>query len=250
MERILVTGLSGLIGTAATPALADRYDLTALNRRDVGGVRTIRADLESGDPIDAAFEGIDTVVHLAAKISDDAGWNALLALNVVGTRNVFEAARSNGVRRVVFASSGATVSGWERSEPYKAIVEGRYEDVPRLWDLVDEDMAPRPGNLYASTKVWGEAIARHYAQSYGIEVSCLRIGYVNDRDAPSDPRQYAVWLSQRDVVQGLLRAIEHSPEDGFDTFFLTSRNKWGYRSIRRAETRLDFSPVDEAEQHR
>lgn len=250
MERLLVTGLSGLIGSAAAPALAERYELTALNRREVDGIKTVRADLQAGEPIDAAFEGIDTVVHLAAKISDDAGWDALLGLNVVGTRSVFEAARAHGVRRVVFASSGATVSGWERSEPYKAIVEGRYDDVPADWDLVDEDMATRPGNLYASTKVWGEAIARHYSQSYGIEVSCLRIGYVNDKDAPSDPRQFAVWLSQRDVVQGLLQAIEHAPADGFDTFFLTSRNRWGYRSIRRAEERLGYAPVDEAEQHR
>lgn len=250
MERLLVTGLSGLIGSAATPALQERYDLTALNRREVAGVKTIQADLEAGDAIEHAFDGVETVVHLAAKITDSAGWDALHALNVVGTRNVLEAARVAGVKRVVLASSGATVSGWEAVEPYKSIVEGRYGDVPELWDLVDEDMAVRPANLYASTKVWGEAIGRYYAATHGIEVTCLRIGYVNDEDAPSNPRQFAVWLSQRDVVQALLQAIEYVPEAGFDTFFLTSRNRWGYRSLKRAEVRLGYRPEDEAEQHR
>jgi len=250
MDRVLVTGLSGLIGTAAIPGLLERYALTALNRREVPRVQTVKADLEAGDPIEHAFAGIDTVVHLAAKITDAAGWDALHALNVVGTRNVFEAARAQGVKRVVFASSGATVSGWEAAEPYKAIVEGRYADVPRLWELVDEDMAVRPTNLYASTKVWGEAIGRHYAATYGLEVICLRIGYVNDADAPADPRQFAVWLSQRDVVQALLQAIEYRPTEDFDTFFVTSRNKWGYRSLKRAQSRLGYIPQDEAEQYR
>ena len=62
----------------------------------------------------------DTVVHLAAYLGSE-GWDLQHSNNVVGTYNVFEAARLAGVKRVVFASSGATISGFEKIEPYKQI---------------------------------------------------------------------------------------------------------------------------------
>jgi uronate dehydrogenase len=249
MTRMLVTGLSGLIGGAARPVLEGRYELSALNRREVEGVATFCADLEQGDAIDEAFADQDIVVHLAAKITDEAGWDSLHAMNVVGTRSVFEAARVAGVKKVIFASSGATVSGWENHEPYKAIVEGRYDDVPDSWDLIDESMAVRPANLYASTKVWGEALACHYAQAYGIEMTCLRIGYVNAEDKPSGPRQHSVWLSQRDVVSAITLAAESNPPQGCASYLLTSRNRWSYRNLAAAQRDFGYEPLDEAEAH-
>ena len=66
----------------------------------------------------------DTVIHLAARAGDGFTWEELRDTNVIGTRNVLEAARLAGCKRVVFASSGATVAGWEREEPYRALVEG------------------------------------------------------------------------------------------------------------------------------
>ena len=86
------------------------------------GVATVRADLSDLDAIRPAFDDQDTVVHLAAKAGDRHSWEALRDTNVIGTRNVLEAARRAGCKRVVFASSGATVAGWEREEPYRAMV--------------------------------------------------------------------------------------------------------------------------------
>ncbi|MFP6795132.1 MAG: NAD-dependent epimerase/dehydratase family protein, partial [Pseudomonadales bacterium] len=114
-EKVLVTGMSGLIGTALLNEIGreveSNYALSALNRRVVDGIPTTQADLADFDAMCVAFEGIDTVVHLAAVIHDGAGWEALLETNVVGTRNVFEAAVNAGVKRVIFTSSGATVAG-------------------------------------------------------------------------------------------------------------------------------------------
>lgn len=250
MQKVLVTGMSGLIGSAIKDAFANDFSLSALNRRNIPGIPTTRADLVAFDEIRSAFEGIDTVVHLAAKIDDSYGWDALHATNVVGTRNVFEAAHQAGVKRVVFASSGATVAGWELVEPYKSLVEGRYGALPREIAPIDESMAVRPRNLYAATKVWGEAIARHYADNHGVEAVCLRIGYANADDRPVNARQYSVWNSQRDVVQAFRRALEVDLAERCDTFFILSNNRYGYRSLARARRLLGFEPLDAAEDFR
>lgn len=249
-DRILVTGLSGLIGTALRKDLEGECDLRALNRSEVQGVSTTRASIGDYDTIEPAFAGVDTVIHLAAKISDSAGWESLLETNIKGTRNMFEAARVNGVRRVIFTSSGATVAGWEKVDPYKAIVEGRYADAIENIPLIDESMAARPGNIYASTKVWGEAIARHYADTHGIEVICLRIGFASSEDKPTNDRQFSVWNSQRDVVQAIRLAMTVDLPDKFDVFFILSDNKYSYRNLDRARSLLGFSPRDAAETYR
>ena len=67
-KNVLITGMSGLIGGLLKDRLAeaDGYELTALNRREVEGVRTVRADISDLESIRPAFEGQDVVVHLAA----------------------------------------------------------------------------------------------------------------------------------------------------------------------------------------
>ena len=202
-QDILITGMSGLIGTAVRKRFEPRARLTALNRSDVPGVTTVRADLSHLDAIRPAFEGRDTVIHLAARAGDGFTWEELRDTNVIGTRNVLEAARLAGCKRVVFASSGATVAGWEREEPYRALVEGRYDDVPADWVRIRHDMATRPNGPYASTKIWGEALARYYADSFDLSVIALRIGFVNAEDRPVDARTFSVWCSQRDVVNAI-----------------------------------------------
>src|SRR5207249_4622909 len=80
------------------------------NRRAVPGVETHQADLGDLAAIQPAFKDVDTVVHLAAAAGDRHAPEVLIRSNVVGALNVFEASRIAGVKRVVFASSGATVS--------------------------------------------------------------------------------------------------------------------------------------------
>lgn len=246
-SRILVTGMSGLVGTALRGKLAADFELRALNRSDVDGIPTTRASLADFDSIRPAFTDQQAVVHLAAEISDAAGWDSLLATNVIGTRHVFESAAQAGVRRLVFASSGATVAGWELVEPYRSLVSGEARTPPQDLRMIDESMPTRPRNIYASTKVWGEAIARHYADSFGIEVVCLRIGYANKEDRPTAARQFSVWNSQRDVVQAIELALTVELPERFDVFFILSDNLLGYRSIERAKRLLGYTPLDAAE---
>ena len=249
-DRILITGMSGLIGGAARRRLEPRARLTALNRSDVAGVPTVRADLSDLDGSRPAFEGQDTVVHLAAKAGDNYSWEELRDTNVIGTRNVLEAARLAGCKRIVFASSGATVAGWEREEPYRALVEGRYDDVPADWMRIRHDMATRPNGMYGSTKVWGESLARHYADAFGLSVISLRFGYVNAEDRPTDARAFSVWCSQRDAVNAIELAVDMDDSVRYDVFFILSDNRWGYRDLSHARAVLGLEPQDAAEDYR
>ena len=247
--KVLVTGMSGLIGRALHKQVRAEHELSALNRSAVDGVRTTRASLDDFEAIRGGFAEQEIVVHLAAKIHDGVGWEALLATNVVGTRNVLQAAADAGVRRVVFASSGAVVAGWELQSPYAQLVAGAYDGIGEI-PLIDESMPTRPRNLYASTKVWGEALGRHFADNHGLEVVCLRIGFAHAADRPQDPRQFSVWNSQRDVVQAIELAMTAQLPERFDQCFILSNNRYAYRSIKRARRVLGYEPKDEAEQYR
>ena len=153
-------------------------------------------------------------MHLAAQLQDDP-WDELLRANVVGTYNVFEAARMAGVRRVVFASSGRVVQGAEFSPPIDALVEGRYDDLPPSWPMVTHETM-RPSGTYGASKAWGEALGRHYADAHGISVLCVRIGLVSQDDKATGPRAASVYLSHRDVAQVLHRCIDAPADLRFD----------------------------------
>src|SRR5215472_13730839 len=246
--RVLVTGLSGLIGRALRKEIGERFELSALNRSAVDGVPCHRADIVSLDAIRPAFEGVDTVVHLAAQLGS-ASWEALRDTNVTGTYNVFEAARQAKVKRVVFASSGATVSGIESEPPYRDLVAGRYDGLTS-WPMLTHLSPVRPSGLYGVSKVWGEALGRHYADAHGLSVICIRIGRVHAEDRPLSARDFSVWCSQRDIARLFEHAVAAPESVRYDIVFGTSRNRWGYRDLEHPRALLGWEPLDEAESHR
>jgi nucleoside-diphosphate-sugar epimerase len=247
--RVLVTGMSGLIGGAVRKELAGTSELSALNRRSIDGIPTHRADIGELEAIRPAFAGVDVVVHLAAIAHGSASWEEVLRHNVIGTYNVFEAAREAGVRRIVYASSGATISACERDPPYSLLVAGRYSEVGE-WRTVTHETPVRPAGLYGCSKVWGEALARHYVDAHGLSIICLRIGAVTADDRPTTARHFAVWCSQRDVARMIARCIAAPDSLRFDVFYVVSDNRWGYRDLEHARAVLGFEPMDRAEDHR
>jgi nucleoside-diphosphate-sugar epimerase len=248
-KKVLVTGMSGLIGSAVRSQLGEKYELSALNRREIPGVPCHRADVADLEAILPAFAGIETVVHLAAIARMDATWEELLRANVIGTYNVFEAARRAGVKRIVYASSGATVAGWEREMPYRALVEERSAEAPERRERLTHESPVRPMGIYGCTKVWGEALARHFTDTSDLSLLCLRIGSVNAEDRPRSPRERSVWCSRRDIVQMIERCIDAPDSLRFDTFFVTSNNRRSYRDLEHPRQILGFVPQDSAEEH-
>ena len=248
-RKVLVTGMSGLIGGVVRKHLEGKYQLAALNRRPVEGVQCHQADIGDLDAIQPAFEGVDVVVHLAAFAQIDPPWKDLLHDNIVGTYNVFEASRQAGVERIVYASSGAAVSNWEKEMPYSALVEGRYDEV-ESWRKLTHESPIRPVGLYGCSKIWGEALARHFTDTYDLSIICLRIGGVNREDRPQNVRQFSLWCSQRDIAQMIEKCIEAPSSLKFDIFYPLSDNKWSYRDLEHARETVGYVPQDRAEDYR
>ena len=109
---VVVTGAAGHVGANLVRALLDRGRsvrcLAHVNTRAIDGlsVEIVHGDVSDPDSLSMAFHGADVVYHLAARISlSMSDWPALEAVNVAGTRNVIEACRRTGVRRLLYFSS-------------------------------------------------------------------------------------------------------------------------------------------------
>lgn len=245
MTNVLVTGFSGMIGTAIRERLESRYTLTALNRRDVPGVRTIQADIADLEAIRPAFVGQDVVLHLAGYRGYE--WHDLLRTNIIGLYNVFEAAREAGVKRVIYASSGAVTAGWQRVEPYRAVVEAREPqlapDIPRL----SHNSLPRPTGIYGCTKLWGEALAWDYSQAFDVSFICLRVAAVTPEDRPTTTEMAAGWCSKRDLARMVELCITAPLTLRFDVFNAVSNGKRAVRDFEHARQVLGYEPQDSAD---
>ena len=246
-KKVLITGMSGLIGGLLKDHLAKSggYDLTALNRRPVDGIPTVQADIADLDAIQPAFEGQDVVVHLAAYLGGR-DWEGQHSANVLGTYNVFEASRRAGVGRVIFASSGNAIRGFELIPPYSHIAAGEYDKVPADFRRLTH-LDVRPEALYGAAKVWGEALARHFSDEYGMSAISVRIGSVTDGDRPRTVRENAIYLSHRDVATHLKACIDAPESVRCDTFYAVSDNKWNYRDLTHAQEILGWQPQDSAD---
>ncbi len=248
-KKVLVTGLSGTVGHAIRREFEERYELSSLSRYGCEGMPSDRdyrgniADIESLLP---AFEGKDVVVHLAAHVASEPMEDVVQG-NLVGTWNVYEAARLAGVKRIVFASSGDTIRGIDNDPTYNQILNGDYETASRWeWPKVTKELV-RPGTIYGASKVWGEALGRVYSHDHGLSILCVRIGACPAENRPRNTRERAAWLSHRDVADILQRCIEAPDDLLYDIFFAVSNNKWNYRDIEHAKHVLGYVPQDSAD---
>lgn len=246
-KRVLITGGAGLIGSILRKRLGDRYELSSLDREPVEGTRSFTGNISDLDSILPAFERQDAVVHLAADPGANSPWESNLANNFVGTYNVFEAARRSGVKRVVFASSNHAMGGNYLDEPWKRIVAGEFDKVPKDYPLVDESMRIRPDGYYGVAKAYGEALGSYYNDYHGLRSIHLRIGWVIADDDPTfSPFCLAIWLSHSDVAQLVRRSIDAPDSLDYAVVNATSDNRWKIFSIDGAKRVLGYQPEDGA----
>jgi nucleoside-diphosphate-sugar epimerase len=128
--RVLVTGGGGFLGQAIVRQLVERGDsVSTINRSDYPelaelGVTCHRGDISDREAVMAAVDGVDAVIHVAAKAGPGLYAPDFVAANVVGTGNVVEACRAHGVRVLVHTSSpsvvhaGGDIDGGDESLPY------------------------------------------------------------------------------------------------------------------------------------
>jgi UDP-glucose 4-epimerase len=172
MRRILITGGCGFVGTNLVACLRTRstvhirvFDNEVLGRREHLGEfdgEFIHGDIRDAEAVDAALDGVDAVVHLAADtrvIDSIANPRFNFETNVVGTINLLEAMRRRRIGRLVNASTGGAIIG-EVEPP------------------VHEEMLPRPIAPYGAAKLAVEGYCSAYAGSYGLRTLSLRFSNV------------------------------------------------------------------------
>ncbi len=190
-HRLLLTGAAGGLGVELRRRLPAHC--AVLRVSDVAPLGDARpreevrlADLADAHAVLALLEGVDAVVHLGG-VSTEQPWEAILPANIVGAYNLYEAARRQGVRRVVFASSNH-VTGFYRQD-----------------EVIPAGAPPKPDGLYGLSKAFGEDLAQLYFDKHGIETVSLRIG--SSFAAPRDRRMLHTWMSFDDLERLVLAAL-------------------------------------------
>jgi nucleoside-diphosphate-sugar epimerase len=254
MKKVLLTGANGLIGSLVREQLAGRYDFRYLTHRPAD-FPSVVADIADLDAIAPAFEGMDAVVHLAAASSPASAWDEVVADNIIGSYNIFEAARRASVGCVIFTSSNHAVSGYEM------------EAGPSLYDLddprmIDEHAEIRPDSYYGISKAAAEATGRYYSDVHGVRAFMLRIGWVMREDDPlgadvshetvppltpeqTRARARAIFLSQRDCVE-LIRCCLDADAVKFGIYYGISNNPRQFYDLSNARRDLGYAPQDSA----
>ena len=225
---VLVTGAAGGVGAHLRRELAHRYDLRLTDVRPLParakGERFAKANLARLPDALRVTKGADAIIHLGG-YSVEGPWADILDANIVGCYNLFEAARRNGVRRVLFATSNHAVGFYGRAE------------------RIDHLVPVRPDSRYGVSKVFGEALGRLYADKYGLEIFCMRLGNVHP--FPADKRRLSLWLSPRDLAQLCAIGLDHS-DVRFEIVYGVSGNTRSWYDNSNA-ARLGYRPQDDSE---
>jgi nucleoside-diphosphate-sugar epimerase len=264
--RVLVTGASGRVADGIKNHLEGdpAYEFVYLDREDGPDVDHV-ADVADYEAIRPAFDDVDAVIHLAAYPTTDGTWEQVLNSNIIGTRNVLEAAADAGVSDFVFASSIHAAGMWEE------------ENKPDVYDIDDDvavtvDDQERPDSYYGVSKAYGEDIGRYYVeqrefpeQFYAIRIASIRAGKydnpygdaelgVEQGDWERGSEEYVTqvkrlkgtWLSLRDFAQ-ILECCFEDEEVEWGAFFGTSENDRSWFDIEHTKEVLGYEPRDRAE---
>src|SRR5262249_44491777 len=160
MKTVLMTGAAGSVGTFLRLELNARYQLRLSDLKPMKklaqGETFVAGDIARlGDTL-RITKGVDAIVHLGG-FAVEGPWDVILRTNIVGCYNVFEAARRNGVKRVLFATSNHAAGFYRRDQK------------------IDHRVYPKPDSRYGLSKVFGEQLGSLYADKYAMEVFCIRI---------------------------------------------------------------------------
>ncbi|MFN3296814.1 NAD-dependent epimerase/dehydratase family protein [Caldimonas sp.] len=228
-ERLLLTGAAGGLGRVLRPRLKAYCDtLRVSDIADLGdagpGEELHRVDLQDKSGVLALLQGVNAVVHLGG-ISTEQAWEPILQANIVGVYHLYEAARTHGVRRIVYASSNH-VTGFYRQD-----------------EVLDTEAAPRPDGLYGVSKAFGENLARFYFDRYGIETVALRIG--SSFPEPKDRRMLATWLSYDDLERLVVASLT-APVVGYSVIYGMSDNSTAWWDNTKAR-HIGYRPQDSSD---
>lgn len=226
MASIALTGGAGTVGKALRRVLAPQ--LASVRVIDLTEPAELaaneswhRVDIADLKRLSEALQGVDAVVHLAG-YPNDREIGDMLRVNVLGSSNVYEAARRAGVGRVVLGSSNHAVGFYPRDE------------------IIGSNVPMRPDGLYGLTKCWGELTAGLYYDKAGIRSLVIRIG--NAQPRPNSPRTLKIWISPRDLAQLVMIGLTHPDIDCTTVYGVSAGGgEWWDNSVAEA---LGYRPLD------
>ena len=271
---VLMTGTYGRCGTAVIDHLHDdpAYDFTYFNRSDrpddhpYGGYDTVVGDISDAAAVEAASEGQDALVHMAAYPYTDGEWSDVFEPNIVGMYNALEAARKQEIESFVFLSSNHVMGMYERE--YSSQIYSGEADM-----VLDHTDPVRPDSFYGASKSFGEDLGRYYVENYEYpkQFYALRVCTVNmpEYDHPygdaeagiedgefergSDEyqrnvdRMKAMWQSRRDFAHQIRCCLEDDDVQ-YDVFYGVSDNSRRWFDIEHARARIGYRPQDDGEE--
>src|SRR5476651_310318 len=231
-KRLLITGAAGRLGKVLREHLRDFADeLRLTDIADMGTAapheQLVRCDLGNLADVLPLAEGVDAIIH-AGGIPLENTFAAILNGNIVGTYNIYEAARQHGVKRVVYTSSNHAIGFYDRTE------------------TIDSTVAHRPDSLYGVSKCFAEDLGRYYWDKFGVESVNLRIG--SSFEEPLDRRMLATWLSFADFAQLVERSLT-APRVAHMIVYGMSANRellWDNRTA----SSIGYVPQDSADDYR
>ena len=194
MNKILVTGATGQIGSELTPALREKYGHDAVIASDIQQPEElddpfVELDVTDRDAIEDVVEehDIDTIFHLAAILSAKGEENPGLAwdVNVNGLYNVFEVGREYDVEKIVTPSSIAVYGSTTPDNP-------------------GEETVLIPTTMYGISKVLTELLAEYYYENYDLDIRGVRLpGILSYKTLPGGgTTDYAVEVFYDAIEQG------------------------------------------------
>ncbi len=229
IHRLLITGAAGQLGTAVRTKLRGRYPVLRLSditevAPAIGGEEVMLCDL--ADPLAVAnlCDGVDAILHLGGR-SSEGDWPTIMAANIQGAVNLWEAARRSGVGRILFASSNHAIGLYRRTQ------------------TIDHDDRTRPDSRYGVSKVFGEALAELYAVKHGVRGFSMRIGSCFPE--PVDARMLSTWLSIDDFVR-LIEVGLHADYVHEVVYGVSANTRGGWWDNSNA-FRLGYRPQDDSE---
>mgnify|MGYP000527789362 CR=1 FL=1 len=272
--NVLMTGVFGRCGTAVIDHLHDRsaFDFTYFNRsgrpadHPYGHIDPIVANITDAAKLQAACNGQDALINMAAYPYTDGDWGDIFEPNILGMYNALEAARKEQIESFVFISSNHVMGGYE------------LEHSPEIYQpehglVLDHTDPVRPDSLYGTSKSFGEDLGRYYVENYEFpkQFYVLRTCSVRmpeydhpygdaelgvdegefERGSDEYERQVArlkcTWQSRRDFAHQIECCLVDD-EVTFGIFNGVSDNHRRWFSIEHARSRIGYDPQDDAEE--
>ena len=215
MSKVMVTGSEGGVGRAIIRELTENgHEVLGFDRAvKQEDAHAVGSDILDYEAVLKAASGRDVIIHLAAEPDEADFLDKLIEPNVRGLYNVCNAARIQGVPKLILASTVQLVAGHPKDK------------------LVRLEDGARPINHYALTKLWAEGMGEMYARAYGLSVIAARLGWLpRSRDHAEELRDSGwgtnVYLSHNDAARFFSKCVEVEMEPArFEIIFASSKAK-------------------------